>query len=342
MSRTRPLSPGGPPRPWYRGRTLIWLLRLVGLLLVLLVIRGALAPRPLRFVPAHGVVSGCGAHGVASGSASYALTSGGRTRTYLLHVPRGYTPRRAFPLVINFHGYSMSGALEARYSAMSALADRAGFVVVYPDGTPQRRPLAWLFPRLGWNQGYNQDFPGDDVRFTNDLIDLLARQLCLDRRRVYAVGLSNGGGMADDLACVDSARIAAIATVAGAFHPLPGGCHPARPLAVLAIQGTADPVVPYLGYGTGPHAIPSTLDWAAAWARRDGCPAQPVMRSPAPDVMQISRGGCRAGTAVTVDFVIGGGHTWPGARDHVVALGRTATDFDATRAIWQFLRQFAS
>lgn len=316
---------------------MIWLLRLVGLLLLLLVIHGALAPRPLRFIPAPGAVSGCGARGVTAGSKSYALTSGGLTRTYLLHVPRGYSSNRSFPLVINFHGYSMSGALEARYSAMSALADRAGFVVVYPDGTPQRRPLSWLFPRLGWNQGYNRDFPGDDVRFTNDLIALLSRQLCLDRQRVYAVGLSNGGGMADDLACVDAARIAAIATVAGAFHPLPRGCHPARPLSVLAIQGTADPVVPYRGYGTGPRAIPSTLAWAAAWARRDGCKARPVTHKLAPDVTQMRYDGCHAGTRVAVDFVIGGGHTWPGARDHVVALGRTATDFDATRAIWGFL-----
>ena len=325
-------------RPSRSGRTRAWLIRL-GLLLVLQVaLQRVLAPRPEQFVPAPGVYSGCGSRTYQVGSHTYALSSGGMTRTYLLHVPPGYNPDRPTPLILNFHGYAMNAALEERYTAMSALADRARVIVAYPEGTPEQRPLSWLLPLQGWNSGVGTRFAGDDLRFTQELLSVLPRQLCVDRRRIYVTGLSNGGGMAARLACLAAPRIAALATVAGAFRPLPEGCHPTRAVPVLAIQGTADPAVPYRGNQAA--NVPSTQGWAAAWARRDGCSTRPTRRRLVADVVQTRYTGCRDGTAVIVDAVVGGGHTWPGARENLVPIGRTARDFDATAAIWTFFASY--
>lgn len=320
------------------GRTRVWLIRLGLLLLLKIALQRVLALPPAHYIPQLGASSGCGSRAYHVGSYTYAISSGGMTRTYLLHVPVGYNPDRPTPLILHFHGYAMSGALEERYTAMSALADRVRVIVAYPEGTPEQHPLSWLLPLQGWNSGVGTHFAGNDLRFTQDLLSVLPRQLCVDRRRIYVTGLSNGGGMAARLACLAAPQIAALATVAGAFRPLPEGCHPARAVPVLAIQGTADPAVPYRGNQAA--NVPSTQGWAAAWARRDGCSTRPTTRRPVADVVQTRYRGCRAGTAVVVDAVIGGGHTWPGARENLVPIGRTARDFDATAAIWAFFSSY--
>lgn len=55
------------------------------------------------------------------------------------------------------------------------------------------------------------------------MLDALGREPCVDARRVYATGLSNGGVMAHRPGCELSDRIAAIAPVAGRTAPPPAG-----------------------------------------------------------------------------------------------------------------------
>ena len=184
-----------------------------------------------------------------------------------------------------------------RYSGLSKVADTAGFVAVYPES---------IGPR--WALEPAESGHPDDVRFVRRLIDVLGGQTCFDKNRVYATGVSNGGGFTARLACEMSDRIAAIAPVAGGYADLPA-CTPDRPVSVLEIHGTSDTVVPYAGRdGRG-----AAKQYAADWAARDGCRPQAVRSRVAALTARYDWRPCAAGTQVAHIAIIHGAHAWPGA-----------------------------
>ena len=176
-----------------------------------------------------------------SGEISGRIVSGGQERAYVLHVPKNYDPSIPVPLVISLHGFAEWPAHQMEISRWNDLADREGFLVVYPAGTGF--PLRW---RLR-GDATNPDLPMTDVRFISDLIDRLMQEYRIDPARVYANGLSNGGGMSDVLACTLADRIAAIGGVSGAYLFPRDECRPPRAVPVIAFHGTDDPIVPYPG-----------------------------------------------------------------------------------------------
>ena len=178
-----------------------------------------------------------------------------------LHIPPGYQQRRPTPLVVNLHGLGESAGEQEALSGMSAKADEAGIIVVYPVSLGQ--PATWS---VGPGQR-----GAEDVGFIRDLVRQLEDGYSVDRTRVYATGISNGGGMVNRLGCEMSDTFAAIAPVAGAYL-FWQDCHPARPVPVVAFHGTADQIVPYGGQG---RALPPLREWAAGWAERNGCGATP-------------------------------------------------------------------
>ncbi|WP_176728796.1 extracellular catalytic domain type 1 short-chain-length polyhydroxyalkanoate depolymerase [Thermogemmatispora onikobensis] len=272
---------------------------------------------------------GCGQPAPARGTTLVATLQSGRvTRSYRLHIPPGYQPDQPLPLVLNFHGHGSNGQQQETYTGFSSLADRANFLVVYPDGV--------LAPdgKTGWNAYGPHPTPVDDVRFTSDLLQTLERHWCLDLRRIFATGLSNGGGLTALLACRLSTQIAAFAPVAGAFYPLPGGCHPQRSVPLLEIHGTGDFIVPYEGMpGLGLPPIPQ---WLEDWARRDGCQQGPTVFLTQSDITGEAWSHCTAPGLVVHYRVAGGGHTWPGSLIPVPYLGKTTHTLSATAVIWQF------
>ncbi|MBU1880316.1 MAG: hypothetical protein KJ734_15315, partial [Chloroflexi bacterium] len=180
------------------------------------------------------------------------LESGGQRRHYLLHVPPGYAADQPAPLAINLHGLGSNAAQQEQISGMSRLADAKTFIVVYPEALGD--PATW---RVGAGS--------PDVAFIRDLIQHLAGQYRIDPARIYATGISNGGGMANRLGCDMADVIAAIAPVSGAYL-FWQDCQPGRPVPVLAFHGTADRIVPYEG-GQG---LPFVREWAETWAARNG------------------------------------------------------------------------
>ncbi|WP_367046553.1 PHB depolymerase family esterase [Streptomyces sp. Je 1-332] len=262
-------------------------------------------------------------------TAPHTLVSGGLTRTYQLHLPEGYTADRAWPVVLAFHGRGNTGSGTEEFSKLSTLSA----IVAYPEGvvgTGDGQRQAW--------QGAPYAAPGvDDVAFTGDLLDALEAGLCVDRRRVYATGKSNGGGFTSLLACRMSDRIAAIAPVAGAFYPGTGeNCRPARPVPVIDFHGTADATIPYAGDpGRG---LPALRDWLTAWADRDGCRTRTPDRATAPDITESRWVRCADGAEVRHVAVSGGGHTWPGA-DSYSGGGHTTQSIEAHEVMWKFLRR---
>jgi polyhydroxybutyrate depolymerase len=258
------------------------------------------------------------------------MSSGGRERTYQLHLPAEYDGRRPYPLVLAFHGRGNTGAGTEEFSKLSTLPA----VVAYPDGVIGQGDG----DRQAW-QGAPYAAPGvDDVAFTRDLLDRLEATVCVDTRRVYATGKSNGAGFTGLLACRLADRITAIAPVAGAFYPDTGAdCHPSRPVPVIEFHGTADATIPYTG--DADRGLPAVLDWAAAWAGRDGCHAGPQTERLGPDVTVTRWTGCAQGVQVRHVAVEGGGHTWPGA-DSYSGGGHTTQTIEAHEVLWEFLRHY--
>jgi polyhydroxybutyrate depolymerase len=263
------------------------------------------------------------------------IESSGRVRRYLLYVPASYDPARPTPLVISLHGFMEWPAHEAQISHWSEVAEEHGFLVVYPEGVG--------FPRR-WQAGGVSADPLIDVRFISDLIDELEAHYNVDQGRIYANGLSNGGGMSYLLGCALADRIAAVGGVSGGYlYPL-DDCRPSRAVPMIVFHGTADPIVPYLG-GPSSHfdyPFPVIPEWVAARASLNGCGPSPQDLPRMGAVRGLRYSGCDDGADVVFYTIEGGGHSWPGGEPLPVWLtGTTTQDIDATRLMWEFFSRFA-
>jgi polyhydroxybutyrate depolymerase len=233
--------------------------------------------------------------------------------------------------VISMHAAGLWGAAQKETSQWNKLADKQRFIVVYPSGIGGKGVRIWRAQ------------PGDglmkDVRFISELIDTLKTSYNLDSTRIYANGLSNGGGMSFVLSCTLSDRIAAIGMVAAA-QTLPWSwCKDHRPVPMIAFHGTADPEVPYDGGSSwvSRRPFPNVPKWAANWARRNRCEADPIESVVAGDVTRRTYTNCADDAAVVLYTVEGGGHTWPGGKPLPEwFVGRTTRSIDATSLMWEF------
>lgn len=264
---------------------------------------------------------------------------------------------RPLPVILNFHGGGGDALSQKKYSRMDGLADTEGLIVVYPNGTGR------LSDRLlTWNAGtccaYSVVNKVDDVGFTLAVLDDLDSRQPIDRRRVYATGLSNGAMMAWRLAVEASTRIAAIAPVAGAKVLTAGPGE--RPVSVMHFHSVDDPRALYTG-GLGPpfpmtsarvfhSAVEPTLrDWAAAL----GCPPDPRITTLLKGEAGSKEAGhtatrevwapCREDTEVVLWKFTGTGHVWPGGLPNYLPrlLGPSTTLVDANREMWTFFQRFS-
>ncbi len=293
--------------------------RIVRALLVAATLLSSLFPNPSRSRSATGAGERCSTW-QRSLTKNETLVVDGRARTYLVHAP---VHSGRLPLVFAFHGRGETPEELAGYSGLSALAA----YVVYPRGYPGRNG------KLSWS-GTPGGAPGvDDVRFVVRTLDRLERTSCVDSSRIYATGKSDGGGLAARLACVAADRFAAVASVAGAYYPIAGGCRPARAVAILEFHGTADRVVPY--DGSPQRRLPNVSRWLADWARRDGCTNAHAPQAIATGVERRSWTNCARGATVEGYRIRDGGHTWPGATGRS-GPGATSHELDATGTIASF------
>jgi polyhydroxybutyrate depolymerase len=181
-----------------------------------------------------------------------------------------------------------------------------------------------------------------DVVFISELIDTLEASYNIDPMRIYANGLSNGGGMTFALACTLSHRIAAFGPVAAALTLPVDWCPDSRPAPIIAFHGTADRLTPYNGAKVwlAPNPFPSIPEWTATWARRNRCAPTPVESAAAADVTRLEYTDCADNASVMLYTIKGGGHTWPGGTPMADWLvGPTSRSIDATRLMWAFFRE---
>lgn len=257
----------------------------------------------------------CPAMALTPGDSTRTVNVGGVTRTYILHVPDTYTGDARVPLLFDFHGLGGNGQQQRNGSSFVAATQSEGVILAFPSGTSDGSGN-------GWNVG-TCCASGDDVGFTRAMVAQISDLACIDGKRIYATGFSNGGGMSYKLAC-DAADI--FAAVAPASFDLAednvDDCNPSRPISIVAQRGTADFAVPFEG---GATPVTNRIVFLGAqatfdkWSELDGCSG--AEQDIGNNCKKVSQ--CQAGTEVNLCVIQGGGHQ-PG----VASL------------IWPLLRQY--
>jgi len=311
--------------------------------------------------------AGCGARPAAAPgkSVSTTLRGGELAREYRLHVPTGYDPDTAIPLVLVIHGYTGTAeTTENGETSFSRHADEHGYVVAYPQATgfevDGKMITSWNDLACNASPGPEgsictadaDDYPTppecgeprecdwcschDDVGFIAVLLDELERTLCVDLDRVYATGISNGGMFVHRLGCDLPERFAAIAPVAGTIAK-GGGCAPptSPKISMINIHGTRDRVVPFDGTPADDGFLYTpTAQVMAAWADkssqqcdREDSPYK-TSRDGANGFRCVQRANCVTG-AELVDCTWDGGHDWP----------RNGEDQFSVDVIWEFFEK---
>jgi polyhydroxybutyrate depolymerase len=280
------------------------------------------------------------------------LEHDGRARRYLVHVPHRGDAAAARPAVLVLHGAAGDAVENRKWLDLDGVADREGFVTIYPDGTG---PLG---DRLHmWNSGEccgsAQWGAVDDVGFLLAVLDDVAARTTIDATRVYVTGLSNGGMMAYRIAAEASDRIAAIAPVAGGRVAVLDDR--VRAMPVMHVHSVDDPVVPFAGGETTivplvysiPH--PAIEEVVHEWALHDHCPPTPSETTPEngsslrQSATRMTWGPCVDGTEVVLWRLRGSGHVWPGSPSTFRSLfvGPSTSVIDVREEMWRFFRRFA-
>jgi polyhydroxybutyrate depolymerase len=270
------------------------------------------------------------------------VSSGGRARDAVVHVPADYRKDRPAPVLLTYHGYGGTATETQEFTGL----DRLPAIVVYMQGVGD----AWE------GAPYAKTGEGEDLRFTDDILASLNTTYTLDRSRIYATGMSNGGGFAAKLACRKPEIFAAVAAVSAAYYPgTHSDCVPGT-TSMLDIHGAQDRTIDYDGGSR--HGSPYTAARSVAQevAGRAGCQSSPVTTSLADNVRRVQWPMCRPSAdgqpRSVVHLRVGdGGHSWPGddtgrsgASKETRPVGPasglaepTSFSMDATTEVWSFV-----
>ncbi|CAM3990691.1 alpha/beta hydrolase family esterase [Corynebacterium frankenforstense] len=234
-------------------------------------------------------------------------------RSYVIHVPADYTPERAWPVLVGYSAYRDSTENFRSYSRLRESTAGREAIIVYPrsvGGSWEGSPTA-------------ESRPGEDIAFTRAMIDDVAGKYSVDRARVYATGMSTGGGMAMVAACHLPDVFAAVAPVSGAYYtPVNMNC-PGAPVSVLMVHGTGDTLMEYDGgnrHGADYLAVPDLFE---SYAQRNGCGPGRETRPEWDGAERVVAGGCARETEQI--RVLGSNHLW------------WYENPDTTEEIWAFL-----
>jgi polyhydroxybutyrate depolymerase len=253
---------------------------------------------------------------VQTGKMTKELIVNGTTREYIIYVPDDYTGTSSLPLLLSFHGLASNMEFNFNQTNFDQLAERENFIVVHPNGIDNR----WMV-----NASNNPD-----IDFVEALLDQLEIDYIIEPNRIYSTGMSNGGNFSFTLACGLNNKIAAIASVTGLMLKIViGDCIPTRPMAILHIHGTEDPIANYAFVQGG-------LDF---WAEHNTTNMNPIVTN-IPDIdnqdgstverFEYLNG--ENGVEVQHLKVTGGGHEWPGYKGNM--------DVNASEEVWSFLKAF--
>jgi len=283
----------------------------------------------------------------------------GMVRHFYLHVPKGLRKKKPImaPAVFVLHGGGPStDAIGLRGSfKMDKVADREGFITVYPNGLGNQ----WNDARIADFEKNNPAQFADDVAFLSAVIGGLGKSKIIDSRRVYMTGTSNGGMMTYTMACALADKLAAVApAIASMPVELRDSCKPARPLPILIMNGTKDQIIPWQGGRVSPmrkHDLGYVLSvdhTVRLWHGYNGCPEKGTKKKLADkdpqdetSVEVLAWRDCKANSEVVVYKIVGGGHNWPGTnisrkpKALQPYLGVSNQDIDPREELWKFFKR---
>ncbi|MBL4670298.1 MAG: T9SS type A sorting domain-containing protein [Flavobacteriales bacterium] len=261
-------------------------------------------------------------------------------RTYLVHLPTGYTGTTNLPLIIAMHGGFGNASKMETLSQLSLKADIENFIVVYPEGVEGGilNNRTW---NAGWCCGFSSNNNIDDVGFIDSLLTTLINQYSIDTNRIYATGISNGGFMSYRLACELSNKISAIAPVASSMSMT--SCSPSRPVPIIHFHSSLDSNVPYIGgvgSGVSNHynsPIDSILN---VWSNKNTCLNinDTIINNTQYTLTKWSN--CSCSTEIHYYLTEDGGHSWPGGIANPIG-DPVSTYINANDLMWTFFQQYS-
>lgn len=245
------------------------------------------------------------------------IKAAGLDRKYVLSLPAGARQRDRLPVIFAFHGYREDPETTRRASRL----DRADALVAYMSGVGN----AWAPAPYAKTSGEQ------DLAFVDEVLDELSREFSVDRARVFATGMSNGGGFAAYLGCQRPQDFTGVATVSAAFYEhVSEGCSQI-PMKLIDFHGTDDSIISYQGGERHESVYESTQEMLEETARRNHCAGREEDIEVTAEITRIAWDDC---DAATVHYRIEGGpHTWPGG---VGDKSGTAPAGFATRAQLKF------
>jgi polyhydroxybutyrate depolymerase len=316
---------------------------LVGLLLGVTVCTMAMTARKKAAEPEPSSLATLSCAALRPGDGDFTWTGPDGPRVVRTHLPTSAPKGKPLPMVIVLHGGGQKGGdIIEGLSRMNDAADANGFLAAYPTGSARG---SW--GGYTWNAGdccgVAMDENKHDVGAISAMIDALTSGGCVDPKRVYVTGVSNGGIMSYRLACDLADKIAAAAPIAASL--MDSSCNPSRPVSMYIMHGTADKFVNYEGgenwkKSGARRPFVSVRDSVAAWLKFDRCTGEPKQTYHKGDTTCTTHDQCAGGTAVTLCTVEGGGHSWPGGDTGgrvmlEMMIGKTTHDI-SNQHMWDF------
>ena len=246
--------------------------------------------------------------GSISNENAISIEHDGLNREYVLHVPSSYNGNSPVPLVFNFHGGSGTATGQRYLSEMDKVADTAGFIVAYPQGSI-------LFDGSSyWNSMIATEGSkgtADDIGFISILIDTISSNYNIDLEKVYACGYSNGGDLSISLACYLSDKISAVAPVSGLMSSESDSlCQPQENTGVFFINGTADNSRPYNGINDYYLSVENALEFWSNHHRSDSTVIENFMDNNNNSIEHFEYFNLNDQSYLEHYKIINGGHDW--------------------------------
>lgn len=285
------------------------------------------------------------------------ITVDGLNRSFVIYVPETALNQPKMPLLFILHGGKGNPTGMMTIANFKPIADRDKVILVYPAGM--------VYPTEtggSWNDGRptSANINGvNDVNFFSSMIDFMVSNYNVNSLKVYATGISNGGLMSARLGSELSSRITAFAAVAASEETTIGNnttmTSVSRQVPALFMQGTLDPLLPFLGGGVNvgngqtSGTVLSHNQVIAKWITVNNCAITPVLTN-LPDltttdnciVQQRIFTNPNTGVEVASYVVIDGGHTWPQGTQYlpISIIGEVNLDINACEVIWTFFKKF--
>lgn len=270
------------------------------------------------------------------------VTVDGLQRTYIVQLPSDYYESTTEkPLVIGLHGTGGSGAQFENDYGFSQKAEQADFIAVYPNGVMKNDGLLKI---RTWNAGGCCDYAMyndiDDVKFISTIIDNIIANYRINAKKIYVVGMSNGGMMAYKLANDISNKIAAVGIVSATMF-CEKDLTKTGVVPIIHIHSLQDTKVPLNGgLGIGGVEFPPVEEGINYWQQRDDCNSEAITETYA-NYEKRSWKNTQGTTMVMLYLTHDGGHSWPGSTKHRLMGDTPSTALNANDVIWDFFRQFS-